>query len=101
MGPEQLVFQKQMDSLIAQKCASKTDSIRVKPDVFVQYLENAGWTEYKTKRDCVKVFQREFSGAFFQVTIPMQKTLTDYDEAMQRAIDTVVQAEAKAMKERQ
>lgn len=101
MKHKQLVFQKQIDSLIAQKCASQTNAIRVEPDVFAQYLEKTGWTEYKTKRDCVKVFQREFNDAFFQVTIPMQKTLSDYDEAMQRAIDTVVQVEAKAIKEQQ
>ena len=93
-------FKEQMDLLIAkQKASAKETRMHVNPTVFAQYLKDAGWTEYRTKRDCVKVFQREAGGELFQVTIPMRKTLVDYDEAMQRAIDTVVQAEVKAKKE--
>ena len=95
-------FKEQMDLLIAkQKTSAKETRMHVNPAVFAQYLKDAGWTEYRTKRDCVKVFQREAGGELFQVAIPIRKTLVDYDEAMQRAINTVVQAEVKAMKEQQ
>ena len=51
-------------------------SNRINPIVFAKYLEDTGWTQFRTKRKDIRVFQKECK-SFFQATIPMDDTLTD------------------------
>ena len=67
----------------------------IDPEHFVGYLENTGWKKFPTKRADIKVLQLERGDEFYQVTIPLDKGLSDYYEAMFRAVNEVARAESK------
>jgi predicted RNA binding protein YcfA (HicA-like mRNA interferase family) len=56
---------------------------------FIKYLKETGWKQFKTKKTTVKVFQYEKEDIFEQVTIPIDKSLRDYNLAMYEAIKTI------------
>lgn len=66
------------------------------PLAFVRYLKETGWTLFPGNRDYVKIFQMERDNDFFQVNIPMEKTLIDYETAMYDAVRTVAKVEGKS-----
>lgn len=67
---------------------------KINPLAFSKYLKDTGWTPYIIKRDNVKIFQIKASnGEAFQVNIPMDKSLSDYREAMYQAIEIVAYVE--------
>lgn len=65
----------------------------IDPLSFIIYLKDAGWHEFNRKSSYTKIFWREVNGKFTQVTIPIDKTLNDYKEAMIRALKIVAEAD--------
>ncbi|MDO4804497.1 MAG: hypothetical protein Q4A32_06740 [Lachnospiraceae bacterium] len=66
------------------------------PIAFAKYLEDTGWSHFRTKRKDVRVFQKE-KDKFYQVTIPMEDTLSDYNEALYQACKTVAECEDRPL----
>ena len=62
-------------------------------DKIMQYLENNGWKPFPRQRQDIKVFQKETGEGFFQVTIPLDPDLSDYNDAMAEAIRTIAFAD--------
>lgn len=70
---------------------------KINPHAFVKYLNDTGWIQWKTKRNYIKVFQKiKEDGEGFQVTIPLDKELLDYKEAIYEAIETVAFVEEQS-----
>lgn len=70
---------------------------KINPHAFVKYLNDTGWTQWKTKRSYIKIFQKiKEDGEGFQVTIPLDKELLDYKEAIYEAIETVAFVEEQS-----
>lgn len=59
----------------------------------LEHLENNGWKPIPRKRQDIRVFQKETTKGFFQVTIPLDLGLSDYDDAMEEAIRTITHAD--------
>lgn len=72
---------------------------RINPLAFSRYLRETGWSNFKSKRNYVRIFQHNDSAGFFQVIIPLEKDLSDYKEAMYRAIETVALVENKSIEQ--
>lgn len=66
---------------------------------FAKYLKETGWNLYVTKKTSVRIFQYIKGDIFEQVTIPMDKSLRDYSEAMYNAIVTVAGIEKKSVEQ--
>ncbi len=66
---------------------------RVDPHTLEKYLLESGWTVYSTKRKDIAILQYITDKDFKQVTIPLDRNLNDYTQAMHRAIKTVVDAQ--------
>ena len=60
-----------------------------------KYLRDLGWNEIPTKMNQIKVFQLENQYGFFQINMPMERTLSDYKRAMFRAVETIAQSSQK------
>ena len=70
---------------------------KINPLSFVKYLKDTGWMQFPTKKTYVKIFQISKSDSdFFQVTIPMNRDLLDYQDAMYQAIETVAFVEGQS-----
>lgn len=72
---------------------------KINPLAFAKYLKDTGWTQYASKRTCVKIFQLLKEDEFYQVTIPAEKDLIDYQQAMYSAIQTVAEVEGKSIEQ--
>lgn len=72
---------------------------KLNPVAFVKYLKDTGWIYYPRKKDYIKVFQLERGDNFYQVTIPMEKFLRDYREAMYKAVSIAAEAESKSIEQ--
>lgn len=72
---------------------------KINPLAFVKYLKKTRWLPFHTKRSDIKVFQNERGLDFYQVTIPMEKSLGDYQQAMYKAISTVAEVESKPIEQ--
>ncbi len=72
-------------------------SATIDPLALGNYLEGKGWREFKIEEDNprIKVYQYENKDDFFQVTIPLDKKLYDYSDALCRAVEIVAKAEGK------
>lgn len=66
--------------------------------LFSRYLKDTGWEQFSSKKTKVKVYQYENARGFYQVNLPVDKTLSDYKEAMYRAVQTVAEAENRELK---
>lgn len=70
---------------------------KINPLSFVKYLKDTGWMQFPTKKTYVKIFQiSKAHSDFFQVTIPMNRDLLDYQDAMYQAIETVAFVEGQS-----
>lgn len=69
----------------------------IDPAFFQQYLQENGWTPFKTKREDVSVFQYIQADQFEQVDIPCDRALFDYDSALYQAVETVANVEGKTV----
>ena len=72
---------------------------KISPLVFAKYLKDIGWAQFQSKRPYIKIFQYEKNNNFFQVIIPTEKKLSDYKEAMYKAVVTVGEAENKSVEQ--
>ena len=58
----------------------------------IKYLKDLGWLEFKTSKSSVKILQKEIDNDFFQVNIPIEKSLKDYKQAMYLVVETISNA---------
>lgn len=72
---------------------------QINPLAFVKYLKDTGWNSFQIMRKNIRVFQKEMGGAFHQITLPMDKQLSDYKEAMYRAVKTVSEVECRSFEQ--
>lgn len=72
---------------------------KINPLDFTRYLVNTEWNLFDIKKSYIKVFQFEDNDEFYQVTVPMDRELSDYKEAMYRAIKTVSKKEKRSLEE--
>lgn len=72
---------------------------KISPLAFAKYLKDMGWEQFQSKKQYIKIFQYEKNDAFFQVVIPTEKKLSDYREAMYKAVVTVAEVENKSVKQ--
>lgn len=71
----------------------------ISPLAFSKYLKDTGWKLFQSKRMHIKIFQYERGDQFFQVAIPIERRLSDYREAMYKAVETVATAEGKSLEQ--
>ena len=55
------------------------------PENLIAKLKADGWKYIHRKRSDIAVFQNEIGDKFFQVTIPLDRNLGDFEEALQEA----------------
>ena len=55
------------------------------PEILVEKLKTDGWEYIPRKRSDIAIFQNEIGDKFFQVTIPLDRNLGDFEEALQEA----------------
>lgn len=72
---------------------------KINPLAFSKYLKDTGWNLFPSKKTHIKIFQFEENDAFYQVIIPVEKQLSDYKEAMYKAVTTVAEAENKSVEQ--
>lgn len=70
-------------------------TMHINPLIVVQYLKDTGWTVFPRKNKAVKVLQYKIGNELLQVNIPMDKTLSDYREAMYESLVTVANMRKK------
>lgn len=61
---------------------------------FSDYLVETGWKEIKRKNPLIRLFQFD-DGTFYQIIIPIDSSLSDYQEAMYEAIKTLSEKEKR------
>lgn len=59
------------------------------PENLVAKLKADGWKYIPRKRSDIAVFQNEIGDKFFQVTIPLDKNLGDFKEALEMALQEI------------
>lgn len=70
---------------------------KINPYTVVNYLEDTGWEQFKIKKKYIKVYQKIINKVeFYQITIPIDKTLADYKEAMFNAIEQIAFLEGQS-----
>ncbi len=72
---------------------------KIEPLKFVKFLRLDGWREFLVKNRKVKVFQKEVGAEFFQVKIPLDDELSDYNRAMFQAVQTVAQVKQETLEQ--
>ena len=72
----------------------------IRPENIINYLLVSGWTEFHLKkRNNLRVFQKESKDGFFQVTVPLDSALGDYDYALSEAVNEIAKEEKKPASE--
>jgi hypothetical protein len=66
----------------------------INPLHFSDYLVETGWKEIKRKNPLIRLFQFD-DGTFYQIIIPIDSSLSDYQEAMYEAIKTLSEKEKR------
>ena len=59
------------------------------PEILVEKLKADGWKYIPRKRTDIAVFQNEIEDKFFQVTIPLDRNLRDFEEALEMALQEI------------
>lgn len=59
------------------------------PEILVEKLKADGWKYIPRKRSDIAVFQNEIGNEFFQVTIPLDRNLGDFEEALEIALQEI------------
>ena len=72
---------------------------KINPFSISKYLEDTGWQFIPRKSTDVKVFQHKIDGQLFQLTIPMDKKLSDFKEATYNAVKIIAQFERKPLEQ--
>ena len=70
---------------------------KINPHAVVKYLKDTGWISYKIQKEYIKIFQKiTDKEEFYQVIIPIDKTLADYKKAMFDAIEQIALLEGQS-----
>lgn len=72
---------------------------KISPLAFTKYLRDTGWKLFQSRKTDIKIYQYEKNDDFFQITVPMEKKLYDYKEAMYKAVETVAKVENKSVEQ--
>lgn len=56
------------------------------PESLISKLKADGWKYIPRKRTDIAVFQNETGDKFFQVTVPLDRNLEDFEEALEMAL---------------
>lgn len=59
------------------------------PENLVSKLKADGWKYIPRKRTDIAVFQNETRDKFFQVTVPLDRNLEDFEEALEMALQEI------------
>lgn len=59
------------------------------PEILVEKLKIDGWKHIPRKRSDIAIFQNEIGNKFFQVTIPLDRNLGDFEEALEMALQEI------------
>ena len=59
------------------------------PEILVEKLKIDGWKYIPRKRSDIAIFQNEIGDKFFQVTIPLDRNLGDFEEALEMALQEI------------
>lgn len=59
------------------------------PENLISKLKADGWKYISRKRTDIAVFQNEIGDKFFQVTIPLDRRLEDFEEALEMALQEI------------
>lgn len=68
-------------------------NVNINTDALMETLEEFGWVRIPRKRTDIAVYQHEIKGRLTQITIPLDDKLSDYDEAMQNALQVIADFE--------
>lgn len=59
------------------------------PEILVEKLKIDGWKYIPRKRSDIAIFQNEIGDKFFQITIPLDRNLGDFEEALEIALQEI------------
>lgn len=59
------------------------------PENLIAKLKTDGWKYIPRKRTDIAIFQNETGNQFFQVTIPLNRNLGDFEEAFKMALQEI------------
>lgn len=59
------------------------------PEILITKLKADGWKYIPRKRSDIAIFQNEIGDKFFQVTIPLDRNLRDFEEALKMALQEI------------
>lgn len=59
------------------------------PENLIAKLKADGWKYIPRKRTDIVIFQNEIGNQFFQVTIPLDRNLGDFEEALEMALQEI------------
>ena len=59
------------------------------PEILITKLKADGWKHIPRKRTDIAVFQNKTGTKFFQVTIPLDRNLGDFEEALEMALQEI------------
>ena len=74
-------------------------TLKLNPLAVTKYLSETNWELYPIKRKDIKIFQYKKEDFFEQVTIPLDKMLRDYKNAMYDAICKIAYVEKKSVEQ--
>ena len=69
------------------------------PFVVRSYLRRTGWVSYQVRRNDISVFQYIKNGRVEQITIPEDRTLSDYSLAMFMVARTIAEVEKRTVRQ--
>lgn len=59
------------------------------PDILITKLKTDGWKYIPRKRPDIAIFQNEIGDKFFQVMIPLDRNLGNFEEALEMALQEI------------
>lgn len=74
-------------------------TLKLNPLAVTKYLSETNWELYPIKRNDIKIFQYKKEDLFEQVTIPLDKKLRDYKNAMYDAVCKTAYVEKKSVEQ--
>lgn len=69
------------------------------PEILITKLKADGWKHIHRKRTDIAVFQNKTGNKFFQVTIPLDRNLGDFEKALEMALQEIETFEKENSKE--
>jgi len=64
-----------------------------------KYLIDLDWNKIKSKREYVDIYQFEKGGELFQINLPINRELRDYNEAIYSAVETISKLAKKSVEQ--